>query len=210
MAPVLDRLPERLDAAQTTTATALGGQLMRLATRTKADPFGGPASTRYGNCWPIGYAVLDRARAGGRCDPQLNLLLLVAADDQPRDDVVAREGARTVATLPRDVTPGWVVGQFQSDRALLELTPVLPGDKVDERRLVPRPFATFRDLERRFPRSAAAWSGSADADIRLALQQPRERAFMVRRLFADALARYLVLAAICTPDREIDAGIARV
>ena len=134
--------------------------------------------------------MLDRARAGGRCDAQLNLLLLVAADDQPRDDVVAQEGARAIATCPRDVTPGWVVGQFQSDRALLELTPLLPGDKPDERRLVGRPFATFRVLQRRFPRSAAAWSGAADADLRLALQQPRERAFTARRLFADALALY--------------------
>ena len=37
------------------------------------------------------FAVLDRARSGDACAPQLNLAFLLSADTNPRDDDVARE-----------------------------------------------------------------------------------------------------------------------
>jgi hypothetical protein len=60
--------------------------------------------------------VLDRARAGGDCAPQLDLLLLVAADANAHDPIVAAEGARALRACPGDATPGWLLGQFQSLR----------------------------------------------------------------------------------------------
>ena len=49
---------------------------------------------KYPNAAPAAYAVLDEARKSGDCDPQLDLLLLVAADNQPRDRGVHTEALR--------------------------------------------------------------------------------------------------------------------
>jgi tetratricopeptide (TPR) repeat protein len=202
--PLQRILPARLAASQAERATDLAARLILLSLPHGAT-FGGAT---YPNAAPAAFALLDLARAHGACAPQLDLLLIVAADDQPRDDVVAAEGGRAERTCPGEVTPGWMLGEYQSQRALLASTPVLPTDPVDERRLVPRPFATFRALERRFPGSAAAWSGEADADVRLAYQLPPDQPFRARRLYAAALARYQ-RAARLGPEPGLEAGMAR-
>jgi hypothetical protein len=110
--PVLERLlRKRLDARA---ATDLAARLMYLA----AEP-DGHGIERYPNAAPIAFALLDRVREDGGCAAALDLLLLVAADDQPRDDALPQEAARVARACPGDVTPGWVLGQFKSQRALL-------------------------------------------------------------------------------------------
>jgi len=119
------------------------------------------------------YEVLDRARSRGGCAPQLDLLVLVVAgaSDGPAD--VEREAARARQACPRDPTPPWLLGQYQSRGS----------DTASA-------LATFRALERSFPRSAAGWSGEADAYLRVALEQPRTAKFTARRYYGEAFARY--------------------
>ncbi len=69
-------------------------------------------------------------------------------------------------------------------------------------------LATFRALERSFPRSAAGWSGEADTYLRMAFAQPRTAQFTRRRDAEEALARYR-RAATLDPDPELRFGIAR-
>jgi len=200
--PALERLlPDRLDARA---ATDLAARLMYLAAETE-----GHGIERYPNAAPVAFALLDRVREEGGCAAALDLLLLVAADDQPRDDVLPREAGRVARACPGDVTAGWVLGQFQSQRALLASTPLISHEgPKDEPAAVRRPFATFQALQRRFPRSAAAWSGEADACLRLAYQLPADQPFRARRLYTRALALYR-RAARLAPGPEHDAGMAR-
>ena len=137
------------------------------------------------------YAVLDRARADGACAPQLNLLVLVASDSQAEASDVEREASRARQACPGDPTPLWLLGQYQSQSYEPETA-----------------LATFRALEREFPRSAVGWSGEADAYLRLAFAQPDTAAFTARRYYDEALARYQ-RAARLDPNPELEFGIAR-
>jgi tetratricopeptide (TPR) repeat protein len=165
---VLAALPARLSVAQVVAATDLGARLTLLRRGAAA------------------FAVLDRARAGGDCAPQLDLLLLVASDANARDAIVAREGARALRACPGDATAGWLLGQFQS----------LRGSGL----------APFRALERSYPGSAAGWSGEGDAYLRSVYDVTG--AFVARHIYEKALLRYR-RAARLRPGPEIDAGIAR-
>ena len=60
---------------------------------------------------PVAYSVLNRARAAGGCAPQLDLLLLLAADEDTSSDILRAEEQRTESACPHDPTPGWLVGQ---------------------------------------------------------------------------------------------------
>jgi tetratricopeptide (TPR) repeat protein len=188
--PRLERvLPARFAPAQVADATDLGAKLTLLAaSRPKAVAPGVAA-----------YAVLDRARAGGACDPALDVLLLVAADTYTQDARVADEGARARRACPGDPTPAWLLGQIQSELAVPEAgDPIKPAAAA----------ATFAGLVRDFPGSAAAWSGEADALVRLALTTRSDRAWVARHRYEQALARYR-RAARLAPGPEIDTGIAR-
>ncbi len=67
---------------------------------------------------PLGYAILDRARSGGACLPQLNLAFLLSTHKRPRDDATATEFRKAERTCPDDPTPLWLLGEFQSQRAI--------------------------------------------------------------------------------------------
>ena len=137
------------------------------------------------------YVLFDRAQAGGGCAPHLNQLLLLTAEVPPSDDMIAAAGDRALAACPGDPTAGWLLAQFESQRD-------------------PRAgLARARSVRREFPGSAAAWSGEADATLRLAYVQPAERAFVIRHLHERALARYRRAVALGGASAEIDLGIAR-
>ncbi len=175
---VLRTLPDRLSARQVALATALGAQLAVGAT-----------SDHRPNDAPIAFALLDRARAGGACAPQLDLLLVVAAQKKPIERQVRLEAQRAQRACPGDPTPGWLLGQlrFQLDH--------------------PEALATYRRLQREFPRSAAGWSGEAEVKLLQAASEPRGRAFGGRRLLREALVR-LERAAALDADPGLHAGIA--
>ncbi len=173
---------ERLIPSQL--APDLGARLLLLATRQSAAGAETPSAAA------PAYAVLDRARAEAACAPQLNLLVLVAADATAGAPDVAREAARARQACPGDPTPLWVLGQNQSQTE--NPASALP---------------TFRALQREFPRSAVGWSGEGDAYLRLALAQPATAVFTARRYYDEALARYR-RAARLDPNPELEFGIA--
>jgi len=100
---VLDKAPP---ASLASGATALGAVLTVLAAQPSAD-------TAVTNAGKAAYSVLNRARAGGGCAPQLDLFLLVAADENTGPGILRREEQRTESACPHDPTPGWLLGQSQ-------------------------------------------------------------------------------------------------
>ena len=50
---------------------------------------------------PLAYSILDRARSGGACLPQLNLAFLLSTHERPRDDATAAEFRKAERELPR-------------------------------------------------------------------------------------------------------------
>lgn len=132
------------------------------------------------NAGQVAYAILHRARAAGACDAQLNLSFLLAASTQARVEDVEREFVRAEAACPRDPTVLWLHGQWLSVNAVNEGTATKPGS-----------LGVFARLQRRFPGSAAGWSGKADVLLRMAYHAAETgRPFTARSRFARALALY--------------------
>jgi tetratricopeptide (TPR) repeat protein len=177
---ILRSLPDRLSSRQVVLATALGAQLTVAA----AAPSGRP------NDAPIAFALLDRARASGACAPQLDLLLVVAAQEEHPGSQARAETQRAQRACRGDPTPAWLLGQLRLQLA----------DDAGA-------AATFRALQRELPRSAAGWSGEADVQLVRAAAEPRGAAFGARRLMREALAR-LQRAATLDRDPGLHAGIA--
>jgi cellulose synthase operon protein C len=194
MTRLLDQAPGR---AHTAEARNLGAALLLLASRP-----GEYGSAKFPNAPAAAYAVLDRARANGDCGAQLNLLLLVSADYQPRDAPVRDEARRAESVCPDDPTPGWLLGQYQSQRAKLKSPYDEAGDPVpaDAQQ---QAAATFAQLEQRFPGSAAAITGMADAQLRAGLRLAESQPFTARHALRTAAAGYLKARSI-----EADGAVA--
>ena len=92
MTRLLDQAPGR---GYTAEARNLGAALLLLASRP-----GEHGLAKFPSAGAAAYAVLDRARTNGDCGAQLNLLLLVSADDQPRDAPVLVEARRAELVFP--------------------------------------------------------------------------------------------------------------
>ncbi|HEX2084180.1 MAG TPA: hypothetical protein VHF89_00730 [Solirubrobacteraceae bacterium] len=196
---LLDRaLPRALDPERTATANDLGAMLIHASVgrREGAARPGLPRGAR------VAYAVLDRARHGRACEPQLNLAFLLAADLHPNDDAVQRELSRAAELCPADPTPLWLLGQFHSQRARRT------GASDGVRAAAARAGAAFARLQRQFPRSALGWSGAADADLRRGYQVVIRRPFTAREHFRRALALYRRARAL-SRDPGVRAGEAR-
>jgi tetratricopeptide (TPR) repeat protein len=182
MSRILDQAPA---GGRTRAAAALGAALMLLASR--RDESG--VYPRYPSAGAAAYALLDVARSTGDCAAQLNLLLLVASDDQPRDSVVVSEAKSAASLCPDDPTPGWLLGQFQSQRAAMDTDVEAPGDPVpaDAQQ---QAVATFASLVARFPNSADAWAGFADAHLRAGLRLTSSQPFTARHEIRTAVKDY--------------------
>jgi tetratricopeptide (TPR) repeat protein len=205
--PALERLLDRAPGrGETPEATALGAALEVLAARPRTQL---PAmyDGGYSQAAPAAFAVLLRARDGGDCAAQLDLLLLLAADLQPRDDVVRAEAARATAMCPGDPTPTWLLAQFQSQRAQSESPPGNPGDPVpgDAFR---RAVATSDVLLRRFPGAVAAETAAGDVHLRAGLVLLGSQPFTARQELRTAGARYR-RAGRLGAGRDADLGLAR-
>ena len=156
----------------------------------------------------VAYALLDRARSGDECLPQLNLAFLLATDVNPRDDITADELERAAQRCPGDPTPLWVLGQFQSHRAPVAAQ-YFDSQEPDLEDRQSRPFATFGRLQRELPGAHAGWSGEADAHLRLGYQLLAERQpFSARNRFRRARALY-ERALELDDDAGLRAGLAR-
>lgn len=136
---MLDKAPP---ASFTSGATALGAALTVLAAQPQSDSATpSTADMAGGNAAPAAYGVLDRARATGGCAPQLDLLLLLTADESTSAGILGQEERRAEAVCPHDPTPAWLVGQSQL-RFLLFSEPSTTADS--SRR---RAAARDRDLQ---------------------------------------------------------------
>jgi tetratricopeptide (TPR) repeat protein len=183
MTRLLDQAPGRASTAE---ARVLGAALLLLASR-PGDFFGG---WKFPNAAAAAFAVLDRARADGDCGAQLNLLLLVSADLQPRDARVRDEARRAESACPDDPTPGWLLGQYQSQRARVQTWGDYPGGDPVPADAQQQALATFARLEQRFPGSAAAITGVADAQLRVGLRLAESQPFTARHALRTAAAGY--------------------
>lgn len=184
---LLDRvLPGPLDPARSAAASDLAGLLTVAAAR---------FPDRFTNGAAVAYELLERARATGACDPELNLAALLALDPLPWDDDVAAAFERAAAACRGEATPLWLLGQYQSHLAFftqdarLSLPPSLGADPRRAERLR-RPFDTFRRLQRDYPGSPAGWSGEGDLQLRLAYAEARFEPFTARGRFRRALELY--------------------
>jgi cellulose synthase operon protein C len=173
-------------------ATALGAALVLLAGQ---PPFpNGTTGTAAGmpilNAAPAAFAVLERARASGACAPQLDLLLLLVADEvtsDSRSDVLSTERQRAESACPGDPTAGWLIGQGQ-----LRHNPVAEsasGSGVPAA-TTPPGVVTMQGVVTRFPRSVLAHTGLGDAYLGTAVWLGGRQPFTSRAFFQQALAEY--------------------
>ncbi|HET9736964.1 MAG TPA: hypothetical protein VFP78_02500 [Solirubrobacteraceae bacterium] len=202
--PPIDRVLAGADVDRQA-ASDVGALLVLAAAQEEgADtPFG-----NFPNAARVAFALLDRARAGGDCGPQLNLAFVLSADRNPRDDDVAREYEAAARACGGDPTPLWLLGQFQSQRAFAYDDDDRAGQQLERADRLRRPFATFRRMQRAWPRSSLGWAGEADAELRLAYQTDPRQPFGARRRFRRALALYRTARGL-DDDPALAAGEAR-
>ncbi|HXZ72611.1 MAG TPA: hypothetical protein VEH31_17315 [Streptosporangiaceae bacterium] len=181
---VLERILAGVPASRwgTTNATALGAALIELASRAGKQ---GQGDARYLDAAASAFAVLDRARAGGGCAPQLDLLFLDASEVVPDDAIVRSEAARAVTDCPGDPTPRWVLGQYLSQ------TEHWPGGTASQ-----AAETVFSGLERDYPGSVAAITGAADAHLRTGIWLADSKPFTARNDFRAAEQGYERAAAL--------------
>lgn len=206
--PLLDNdFPADPGPAQADLANDLAGLLILFGANTSRDSAKAAHQTA-----GAAYALLDRLRATDKsCRVQLNLAFLVSLASLARDEDIADEFAKAHDACPGDPTPLWLFGHAQSARAFTNPTDRTAGSlhpsTPDE---IGRAFATFRQLQKEMPGSAAGWAGEADAEIAQADQAGHANAqpFTARNRYAHAVALYRH-AATLSDDPGIDAGLAR-
>jgi tetratricopeptide (TPR) repeat protein len=191
--PLLDASPL---ARRPTEATALGAALTLLA----AQPRGAYHTA------PAAFTVLVRAARTGECAPQLNLLLLLAADINTSADVLAREQGRAKAACPGDVTPDWLVAQRQ-----LRLEPVAIPSRENAIRSTrtPEGISTMAKMLAHESTSVPALTGMGDANLSAAMFLVESQPFSARAFFRQALTAYND-AVEQGGGREAAPGLARV
>jgi hypothetical protein len=194
--PALDAVLNRAPPASFASgATALGAALTVLAAQRQA-----------GNADAAAYGVLNRARAAGGCAPQLDLLLLLAADQLTTPDIISREEQRTESACPHDPTPGWLVGQTQLRRVPVSLS----ATYVDATTLaaLQSGIATFTRLAAEYPDDSGVLTGLGDAYLRAGTNLRSSKPFTARQDFKSAIVAYNRASAL-GGKRDAAAGLAR-
>lgn len=198
---VLDQAPP---ASFARGATALGAALTVLAARIV--DFSDPSSNTISNAGAAAYGILNRARDAGGCAPQLDLLLLVAADEYTSLDILGREERRTESACPHDPTPGWLAGQSQLRRVPLSfsVTYPLPAALAELRTTI----ATFRHWAAMYPHDTGILTGLGDAYLRAGTQLRSSQPFTARQDLRSAITTYNRASAL-GGKRDAAPGLAR-
>jgi cellulose synthase operon protein C len=204
---VLDSAPP---ASFASGATALGAALTVLA----AQPQGSATltATPISNAGPAAYGVLNRARAAGGCAPQLDLLLLLAADESTDTAqstgtaVLSREEERTKAACPHDPTPAWLAGQSQLRMLVDSPTPTTIEPWIVT--ALRASGTTFGHLAAEYPRDPAVLTGLGDSYLRTGTYLRSSEPFTARQDFMAAIAAYNRAAAL-GGERDAAPGVAR-
>jgi cellulose synthase operon protein C len=200
---VLDKAPP---ASFTAGATALGAALTVLA----AQPQSGSvtpsaADMAISNAAPAAYGVLDRARAAGGCAPQLDLLLLLTADESTSAGILGQEERRAGAACPHDPTPAWLVGQSQLRFLLFSQTPTTADSSTGALKVA---TATFSRLAAEYPRDAGVLTGLGDSYLRTGTFLRSTEPFTARQDFLSAITVYNRASAL-GDERDAAPGVAR-
>jgi pSer/pThr/pTyr-binding forkhead associated (FHA) protein/tetratricopeptide (TPR) repeat protein len=201
---VLDNAPP---ASFASGATALGAALTVLAAQpqNKQNNLNSQV-TPIDNAGPAAYAVLNRARAAGGCAPQLDLLLLVAANQYTRAGILAQEEQRTEAACPRDPTPAWLVGQSQLRTPGVTLSPTTVDAEVVAG--LQASGTTFSHLAAEYPHDAGVLTGLGDSYLRTGTYLRSSEPFTAREDFRSAIAAYNRASAL-GGERDAAPGVAR-
>ena len=180
---VLDKAPP---ASFASGATALGAALTVLAAQ--------PAGVAIQNAGKAAYSVLNRARTAGGCAPQLDLFLLLAADENTSPDILRREEQRTESVCPHDPTPGWLLGQSQLRGLPLSSSArfIFPARSVKVRALTAlrSAIATFRHLAAAYPGDTGVLTGLGDAYLRAGTHLRTTEPFTARQDLRSAMEAY--------------------
>lgn len=183
-------------------ALALGAALTVLAAQPSVN---GPGQSDLAiqNASAAAYSVLNHDRVTGGCAAQLDLLLLVAADENTSSGILSREEQRTEQACPHDPTPGWLVGQAQLRSLELWTTaPEVSTTTPDVTTLAAlhTALATFTGLAAGYPRDTGVLTGLGDAYLRAGTLLMPSEPFTARKDFQSAITAY---------DRAVAAGGAR-
>ncbi|MCW2628966.1 MAG: Tetratricopeptide 4 [Mycobacterium sp.] len=153
-------------------AIQLAAALIRLA--------GQPRAADTATAAQAAYALLDRTRASGGCDAQLDLMLLVVGDPHTSTAILADELRRTTTACPNDPTPGWIVGQTEIRQLSDD-----PSHATDM-----APIVTFQALSGRFPQDTSVVTGLGDAYLQAGLTLLHNQPFTARQDLRLAVAQY--------------------
>ena len=200
---VFDRAPPARFASG---ATALGAALTVLAAQSQT--ISGPQSADMAiiNAAPAAYGLLNRARVAGGCAPQIDLLLLLTADQSTSAGILSQEEQRTETACPHDPTPGWLVGQSQLRMDVFsESATIADPDVVAALRAA---NATFSHLAAEYPRDTGVLTGLGDSYLRTGTYLRSSEPFTARQDFSLAITQYNRASAL-GGERDAAPGVAR-
>ena len=214
LSAVLDHAPP---ASFASGGTALGAALTVLAAQPQSNNFQTFAGA-ISNAAPAAYGVLNRARADGGCAPQLDLLLLLTADqitvldaDQSTSggvlsQVLSQEERRTETACPHDPTPGWLVGQSQLRTVVFADSATFADPHVVA--ALRAANTIFSHLAAEYPRDTGVLTGLGDSFLRDGTDLRSSEPFTARQDFRSAIAEYNRASAL-GDERDAAPGVAR-
>jgi cellulose synthase operon protein C len=201
--PPLEAVLDRASSASFASgATALGAALTVLAAQPQSGNIPQLAKMAIINAAPAAYGVLNRARAAGGCAPQLDLLLLLAADLDTSPGILSQEEQRAETACPHNPTPGWLVGQSQLRTAQL------PASGTDVAGPLQVPVATFSRLAAQYPRDTGVLTGLGDSYLSAGTYLRSSEPFTARQDFRSAITAYNRASAL-GDERGAAPGVAR-
>ena len=209
---VLNRAPPTSLASG---GTALGAALTVLASQPNSTLVT-PADA-VSNAAPAAYGVLSRARAAGGCAAQLDLLLLLTADQTTMlnvgpsgsTGVLRQEEQRTEKACPHDPTPAWLMAEAQLRMVAVsdEPTPIVDDPDVAIAALRAA-RATLSHLAAEYPRDPGVLTGLGDSYLRAGTYLRSSEPFTARQDFRSAIAQYNRASAL-GDERDAAPGVAR-
>jgi cellulose synthase operon protein C len=191
-------------------ATALGATLTVLAAQLQGGHSAAQTANIDINAGAAAYGVLNRARSAGGCAPQLDLLLLLAADESTGAAILAQEEQRTEAACPHDPTPAWLVGQSQlRNLGAIGLSPSAATTATTAAvAALQTSGTTFRHLAAEYPRDTTVLTGLGDSYLRAGTYLRFSEPFTARQDFRSAIAAYNRASAL-SGERDAAPGVAR-
>ena len=201
---VLDKAPP---ASFASGATALGAALTVLAAQPQSGAaIPSTADMAISNAAPAAYGVLNRVRAAGGCAPQLDLLLLLTADQSTSGGILGREEQRAEAACPHNPTPAWLVGQAQLRMLVFSASPTIANPTMLAE--LQAANATFSHLAAEYPRDVGVLTGLGDSYLRAGTYLRSSEPFTARQDFRLAIAAYNRASALGGED-DAAPGVAR-